>query len=126
MKKLLAANLLIFAMLTTILAQNTPELSIYEGNDLGLTYSPTASTIKIWAPTAVSVMLRFYKKDLRTGERACPFNSLYWQFHDRHRPKLERNPRIGMVYRTWDKMSGEARAAALEQAGAYLDNLETL
>lgn len=68
----------------------------------------------------------FYKKDLRTGERACPFNSLYWHFHDRHREKLERNPRIGMVYRTWDKMSGEARAATLEQAEGYLAGIENL
>ena len=68
----------------------------------------------------------FYKKDLRTGERACPFNSLYWHFHDRHREKLERNPRIGMVYRTWDKMSGEARVATLEQAEMYLEQLEAL
>ncbi len=68
----------------------------------------------------------FYKKDQRTGERACPFNSLYWHFHDRHREKLERNPRIGMVYRTWDKMSGEARAATLEQAAKYLDGIDGL
>ncbi|MBI1225958.1 MAG: cryptochrome/photolyase family protein [Bacteroidetes bacterium] len=68
----------------------------------------------------------FYKKDLRTGERACPFNSLYWHFHDRHREKLERNPRIGMVYRTWDKMSGEARATTLEQAEFYLEKIEEI
>jgi deoxyribodipyrimidine photolyase-related protein len=68
----------------------------------------------------------FYKKDLRTGERACPFNSLYWHFHDRHREKLERNPRIGMVYRTWDKMNGETRAATLEQAAQYLDGIAEL
>lgn len=68
----------------------------------------------------------FYNKNLRTGERACPFNSLYWHFHDRHRDRLERNPRIGMVYRTWDKMSGEARAATLEQAEMYLSKMEEL
>lgn len=68
----------------------------------------------------------FYKKDLRVGERACPFNSLYWHFHDRHREKLERNPRIGMMYRTWDKMSGEARVATLEQAEGYLGKMEEL
>lgn len=68
----------------------------------------------------------FYKKDLRTGGRACPFNSFYWHFHDLHRDKLERNPRIGMVFRTWDRMSAAARADALAQAGTYLENLETL
>jgi deoxyribodipyrimidine photolyase-related protein len=68
----------------------------------------------------------FYKKDLRSGERACPFNSLYWDFHDRYREKLERNPRIGMVYRTWDKMSSEAKVQTLRQAGKYLQGIETL
>ena len=58
----------------------------------------------------------YYKKDLKTGERACPFNSLYWDFYDRHRAQLERNPRIGMMYRTWDKMAPDHRAALLEQA----------
>jgi pullulanase len=66
MNKLIVTILLFFAMQTTFYAQNAAELSIYEGNDLGLTYSPNASTIKIWAPTAVSIMLRFYKKDLPT------------------------------------------------------------
>ncbi|WP_310587287.1 cryptochrome/photolyase family protein [Fibrella aquatilis] len=28
------------------------------------------------------------------GKPACPFNSLYWDFYDRNRAKLERNPRI--------------------------------
>ena len=64
MNKSIVTTLLLLTMLTTFSAQNAAELSIYDGNDLGLTYSPNASTIKIWSPTAVSVMLRFYKKDL--------------------------------------------------------------
>lgn len=68
----------------------------------------------------------FYDKKLRTGERACPFNSLYWHFYDRHRDKLERNPRIGMMYRTWDRMEGEARAETLQQAERYLEDIENL
>lgn len=67
-----------------------------------------------------------FKRDQRTGEQSCPFNSLYWHFHDRHRSKLERNPRIGMVYRTWDKMSNEVKAATLKQAEEYLADLEAL
>ncbi len=68
----------------------------------------------------------FYDKKLRTGERACPFNSLYWHFYDRHRDKLERNPRIGMMYRTWDRMDGEAKAETLKQAERYLRDIENL
>lgn len=54
----------------------------------------------------------------------CPFNSLYWDFYDRHRVKLEANPRISMMYRTWDRMPPEIREATLKQAQWYKENLE--
>ncbi|MFM7628345.1 MAG: cryptochrome/photolyase family protein, partial [Algoriphagus sp.] len=65
-----------------------------------------------------------YDADEKVGDRACPFNSLYWHFHVRHREKLEKNPRIGMVYRTWDKMA--AKQEILKQAESYLQRLEEL
>ena len=68
----------------------------------------------------------FYDKKVKVGERACPFNSLYWHFYDRHQDKLEKNPRIGMAYRLWNKMDSEKRVALLKQAGKYLENLESL
>lgn len=67
-----------------------------------------------------------YDKKRRTGEGACPFNSLYWNFYDLHRDKLERNPRIGMMYKTWDRMPEEEKAATLQQAAAYLEGIEKL
>ncbi len=42
---------------------NTPrfnELYCYEGDDLGVKYSPNDTTIKLWAPTASNVTLRLY------------------------------------------------------------------
>ena len=65
-----------------------------------------------------------YQADKKTGEGSCPFNSLYWHFHARNRELLEKNPRIGMVYRTWDKMGNQQ--AILAQAEAYLLDLENL
>lgn len=62
----------------------------------------------------------------KTGENSCPLNSLYWHFHVRNRAKLERNPRIGMAYRTWDKMPAEKQQALLDRGDAVLSNLETL
>lgn len=65
-----------------------------------------------------------YDSAKKTGEGACPFNSFYWHFHARNRDLLEKNPRIGMVYRTWDKMGN--KQALLDQAEDYLARLETL
>lgn len=68
----------------------------------------------------------YYNKKEKVGDRACPFNSLYWDFYDRNRPLLEKNPRIGMMYRVWDKMSSEHKTNLLEQAGKYLDMVDEL
>ncbi|AZI26827.1 cryptochrome/photolyase family protein [Pedobacter sp. G11] len=67
-----------------------------------------------------------YDRKEKTGDNACPFNSLYWNFHDLHRDKLSLNFRLSGVYRIWDKKSSEEREAILNQAGYYLDHLEEL
>jgi deoxyribodipyrimidine photolyase-related protein len=66
----------------------------------------------------------YYKKTLKVGEKACPFNSLYWHFYARNEEKLAKNPRIGMVYRTWSKMKDKEEI--LRQAEYYLANMEDL
>lgn len=68
----------------------------------------------------------YYDKNKKHGEKSCPFNSLYWHFHDRHRDKLVKNPRIGMAYRVLDGMDSQERARILEQAESYLKNIENL
>lgn len=68
----------------------------------------------------------FYKKAIKTGDRACPFNSLYWNFYDKNEDKLGKNPRIGMMYNVWRKMNPEVRTALLEQADFYLKNINDL
>lgn len=67
-----------------------------------------------------------YDVRAKTGERACPFNSLYWDFMQRHRERLESNPRIGVIYRNWDRQQAETRKATLERAAYCLDNLDQL
>ncbi|MGO4818552.1 cryptochrome/photolyase family protein [Flavobacterium sp. W22_SRS_FP1] len=68
----------------------------------------------------------YYKKAIKTGEKACPFNSLYWNFYDKNEDKLGKNPRIGMMYNVWRKMQPEAKVAMLEQADYYLKNINKL
>ena len=60
----------------------------------------------------------------KTGEGACPFNSLYWDFMVRHRERLEKNGRVGRIYSTWDRMSEKRQGEYLETAGKYLDALQ--
>ncbi len=68
----------------------------------------------------------FYDKSKKTGDKACPFNSLYWNFYDKHEAKLAKNPRIGMMYNVWRKMQPTAKAELLEQADFYLKNINDL
>ena len=68
----------------------------------------------------------YYKKALKTGDKACPFNSLYWNFYDKNEDKLASNPRIGMMYNVWRKMKSEDKIALLQQADYYLKNINEL
>ncbi len=47
----------------------------------------------------------------RTGEGACPFNALYWDFLIRNRATLGGNIRMAMPYRTLERMTPDAIAA---------------
>ena len=67
-----------------------------------------------------------FDQKVKYGDKACPFNSLYWDFYDRHAEKLSKNPRIGMMYRTWAKMDGEEKAKILAQAQVYKENADRL
>lgn len=66
----------------------------------------------------------YYDKKDKTGDKACPFNSLYWHFYDRNRDKLSNNPRVGMMYRTWDRMKDVSKKGILERADEILKDLE--
>ena len=68
----------------------------------------------------------YYAAKEKTTENACPFNSLYWHFYHRNETKLKGNPRIGMAYQVWAKMTTEAKAAILEKAEEQLQNIENL
>ncbi len=67
-----------------------------------------------------------YDRKAREGERACPYNSLYWDFFARNRQQLSANPRLGMVYRQLEKMEGETLDALQTKATALRGNLDAL
>lgn len=68
----------------------------------------------------------YYDKSKRHGEKACPFNSLYWHFFARHEALLGKNPRIGMVYPSLKKMAPSELEATLRQADIYIDHINEL
>ncbi len=67
-----------------------------------------------------------YKVKEKTGDDACPLNSLYWHFMQQHRDSLSNNPRIGMLYRNWDRQVPETQKAILERGQWCLDNPDSL
>lgn len=65
-----------------------------------------------------------YKVAQKTGPKACPFNVLYWDFLMRYEDKFASNPRMAQMYRTWQKMDPERRAAVLADAQRFLARLD--
>lgn len=66
-----------------------------------------------------------YNYKTKTGDRACPFNSLYWNFYDKHRDKLGNNFRTKITYMQMEKMGTEL-ANIIEQANNYLKTIEKI
>ena len=65
-----------------------------------------------------------YSVSAKTGDKACPFNLLYWHFLDRHRDRFSNNPRMGNMYRTWDRMDADKRKTVLAEGDALLARLD--
>jgi deoxyribodipyrimidine photolyase-related protein len=65
-----------------------------------------------------------YDPDAMTGEKACPFNALYWDFWARNEDTLRGNPRIPYVYSTWDKMADDKCDGIRKQAALTLKKMQ--
>ena len=64
-----------------------------------------------------------YNVTKKNGSEACPFNYLYWDFLARNREKLASNHRIGMMYRTYDRMDEEKKQAITADSRRFLATL---
>lgn len=64
-----------------------------------------------------------YNVKEKTGDKACPFNYLYWDFLIRHQDKLSHNQRMRMIYSTLSKMKPETVQAMQVSAKTFLDAL---
>jgi len=64
-----------------------------------------------------------YKVTKKNGPDACPFNYLYWDFLDRNRAKLRSNHRLGMMYKTYDRMGDDKKDAISADSARFLGSL---
>ncbi len=65
-----------------------------------------------------------YKVGKKNGSNACPFNYLYWDFLDRNRDKLKSNHRLGMMYKTFDRMSEEKKKKIYKDSTEFLRSMD--
>ena len=59
-----------------------------------------------------------YDPAQRTGERACPFTTLYWDFLMRHEATLARNPRMALQVKNLARLDATQRQQVVERASA--------
>lgn len=61
--------------------------------------------------------------DFPKGDWQLIWDGLFWRFMDVHRGFFLKNPRLGMLVRTFDKMANEKRFSHIETAENYLASL---
>jgi len=64
-----------------------------------------------------------YDVKARTGDEACPFNFLYWDFLARHRERFASHPRMRMMLKHVDAMPAEELVQIRRQAEGFRSSL---
>jgi deoxyribodipyrimidine photolyase-related protein len=67
-----------------------------------------------------------YNVSLRSGEGACPFNVLYWEFLDRHREAFAKHHRMRMMYANYERIDVQELTAIKATAAHYRQNIDLL
>ncbi len=65
-----------------------------------------------------------YDPKQRTGDTACPFTTLYWDFLARHRERFANHPRMAMMIRNLDRIAEPELVQIRRQAQSFRDGLE--
>jgi deoxyribodipyrimidine photolyase-related protein len=65
-----------------------------------------------------------YRPGRRTGEDACPFTTLYWDFLARNRPRLAGNHRMAMMLRNLDRIEAPELAEISRRARRLRTNFD--
>ena len=64
-----------------------------------------------------------YKPDESTGENACPFTTLYWDFLMKHQERLQHNPRMSLQVKNLNRLAAEKKQAIRDQAVAHRQSM---
>ena len=64
-----------------------------------------------------------YDPKARSGEEACPFNLLYWDFLARNEVKLRGNRRMALTYRNLDRINPDELSTLRDDAETFLQKI---
>ena len=64
-----------------------------------------------------------YDVKQKSGEKACPFNYLYWNFLQENQEKFIKNQRMRMIYATLAKMTDERRQQITQDSMRFFEKL---
>ncbi|HQV33333.1 MAG TPA: cryptochrome/photolyase family protein [Calditrichia bacterium] len=67
-----------------------------------------------------------YAPQKASGEKACPFTTLYWDFLDRHRETLAENHRMGFQYRNLNNKDKSELREIRERARYLRDHIDRI
>lgn len=65
-----------------------------------------------------------YKPTVKNGPNACPFNYLYWDFIGRNEAKLRGNPRMGLVFKSFERMTAEKHQAIRDDSRRFFNAID--
>jgi deoxyribodipyrimidine photolyase-related protein len=66
-----------------------------------------------------------YDPKQTTGDDACPYNSLYWDFIDRNETRFAKNPRMALPLRNWAARDPATKTAIRKRARVLRDAIST-
>ena len=100
---------------------NTLGMALY-GDNAVIASKPYAASGKYIQKQGNHCQQCRYKPTKVTGPEACPYNSLYWRFIDKHMDKFGSNPRMGLVVANWRKRDPQEREVIVSWADKMIED----
>jgi deoxyribodipyrimidine photolyase-related protein len=103
-------------------APNTHGMALFADGGLMATkpYAASGAYINKMSDSCKSCSYAVTKKN---GPQACPFNYLYWNFLIENEDSLRGNHRLGMIYKTLDRMGADKRQAVQDDSRRFFADI---